>query len=556
MNLMSSKWGIAALALVCYVFPLTLGIPLFEPDEGLHASIAQEMVERGDYVTPCLLGEPFYDKPILFTWTQAQFLRLFGMNEVGSRAAGMLFGLLGALTTGLLAARWFDRSAGILATLFYMTMVLPIALVQAAVHDVALVPLANLALIAAWEAHRAVSRKKAFAYWGLVGVALGLSCLAKGLIGVAIVTLVFLIYTVVSKSLRPKTVAGALTAFAVAAVVAGPWFLVMNARHPGYAYYYFVQRHFLGYVTSGQLHGTAPWWFYLPLLLGGALPWIVYLPASAMQWWSSRKRADWNLEQPLTLCWIWLIGGMLFLSLAHSKLVTYLSPIFPSVAVLTAVVWSSFRRESASKMFATSVEWTFRSGALLAPLILPIAMYVCAWRFQFTIPPLTWALGIVITCSHWLCLLAWHRGSPRQALNTSIAVLAVTFVFIMAAVLPHVSESISAKSLAGFLNHRGRLPSHVMVVKERIGSVYFYLDPSLRAALKCGQIREVDPSDRNFNKNLPADTLVVVPDKRRDDIARLADGLHEIADVGHYRIYEPKAPRTARTSSEASGGKH
>ena len=35
-----------------------------DPDEGIHATIAQEMVERGDYVIPRYLGVPFRDKPI------------------------------------------------------------------------------------------------------------------------------------------------------------------------------------------------------------------------------------------------------------------------------------------------------------------------------------------------------------------------------------------------------------------------------------------------------------------------------------------------------------
>ena len=45
--------------LAMYALPLVFGLPLLDPDEGLHATVAQEMVERGDYVTPRLLGVPY-----------------------------------------------------------------------------------------------------------------------------------------------------------------------------------------------------------------------------------------------------------------------------------------------------------------------------------------------------------------------------------------------------------------------------------------------------------------------------------------------------------------
>ena len=93
--------AIVACVAMIYLYPLTLPTPLLDPDEGLHASIAQEMVERGDYVIPRFCGEPFRDKPIVYFVAEAASLRLFGMNEAAVRLPGMLFSLLGCVTTGL-----------------------------------------------------------------------------------------------------------------------------------------------------------------------------------------------------------------------------------------------------------------------------------------------------------------------------------------------------------------------------------------------------------------------------------------------------------------------
>src|SRR5208283_3687156 len=95
----------AVVAAVIFLYPLALAsrIPLLDPDEGLHATIAQEMVEGGDWVVPRLGGKPFRDKPVFYFWCEALSLRLFGMSEAALRLPGLLLGLAGAVTTGALA---------------------------------------------------------------------------------------------------------------------------------------------------------------------------------------------------------------------------------------------------------------------------------------------------------------------------------------------------------------------------------------------------------------------------------------------------------------------
>ena len=184
------------IAALLYLAPLLLDAPLTDPDEGLHAAISQEMVERGDFIVPRFLGRPFLDKPILFFWAQAASMRAFGMTTAAARLPGVLFALLGIVTTGWLAGMLFSGrqaagsgqwavgsrqqvaggapgselraarneqhetascqlpAASWLAAGCYATMVLPFLLAQAPVHDIALVPLTNLALGFLWRAGR------------------------------------------------------------------------------------------------------------------------------------------------------------------------------------------------------------------------------------------------------------------------------------------------------------------------------------------------------------------------------------------------------------------
>lgn len=327
--------------MVLYLGPLLLNAPLTDPDEGLHAAISQEMVERGDLVVPRFVGRAFFDKPILFFWAQAASMRLFGMSTAAARLPGMVFALLGVASTGWLACVLFadvrrttGASSGWLAAGFYATMVLPFLLAQAPVHDIALVPFTNVALGLLWRAAQhsgsaprqtdGVSPKRAIRESLLAGVALGLSILTKGLEGIAIVGVGFAVYLLVTRTLTRRLVLLGTLVVVVAVLVALPWYIAMDAREPGYLRYYFLNRHFLGFTTETQRHGGQPWWYYLPLLVAGGLPWIGYVRRQALS------------DAPGKLLWICAAASLVLLSLSNSKAVTYILPVMPVVALIAS----------------------------------------------------------------------------------------------------------------------------------------------------------------------------------------------------------------------------
>ena len=259
----------ATVTVVVFLLPLTVKFPLIDPDEGFHGSIAQEMVERGDWLVPHHLGYPFLDKPVLYFWCQALSLECFGMNEFAVRLPGLSCGLLGCVTTGIVAARMFGRTAGLLSAIFYGTMILPVALAQAAAHDVLLVPCVNLAILLFWEGDRAKSWKTSSKFALAIGIILGVAILAKGLMGVALVGVTYGSYLLLARRLSLAACYRGAVAICIAAAIASIWYLAAEQRNPGYLCYYFLDRHVLGFATATQRHGESPWWLYLPVLLGG-----------------------------------------------------------------------------------------------------------------------------------------------------------------------------------------------------------------------------------------------------------------------------------------------
>jgi 4-amino-4-deoxy-L-arabinose transferase-like glycosyltransferase len=509
MSHLRRMFAVVALALV--VAPLLASAPLFDPDEGLHAAIAQEMVQRGDYVTPTFRGEPFLDKPILFFWAEAASLRLFGHHEAAVRLPPLLFGLLGMVTVALLGRALFGESTGLIAGIVYGTMLLPMGVSEVAVHDVGLVPflcLAALCLVKTGlvasatptpvasafpgltERQRVEGRRKILTYGVTAGLALGLSILTKGLVGVVFTG----IFAVCLAAYRPSTAIRLAVVLAIAVVVAGivaaPWYVAMERAHPGYLHYYFVERHLQGYLTATQRHAGRSFWYYVPIVLGGALPWTGYLAGglrSAMRVSraSPEPRRRWVL-------WGWFAIGLVFLSIGESKLVTYALPLFPALAIIIGeyvdrVATSgcrdlppdsrAFRLEAADSLFKLGFGVQVMTLALLPAL----GLLLLQWRFN-AIHPYLWMSLVIFTLLGINAARRAARSSSEYGFMAGLVRMTLYTIVAMMIVAPRAAAWMTSRDLAATLNSAGTLPPRVSVLDERIGSLIFYLDPPLRAA--------------------------------------------------------------------------
>jgi 4-amino-4-deoxy-L-arabinose transferase-like glycosyltransferase len=201
----------------------------------------------------------------------------------------------------------------------------------------------------------------------------GLSFLAKGLIGPVIIFGVIGLYYLIRRDLPPgKFARSLLWGLPLAAGVAALWFGPMLARHGWSFVDQFVLQHHFARFTSDKYHHPGPIYFYLPVLLGLALPWTVFLFSSLV----SSRRWTWRGTTPLdrlrVLALTWLFVPVVFFSFSGSKLIAYILPVLPAVALLVGERLISHVREHRSRT-------VFRlTGALL--LILAIAAGVYAVR--------------------------------------------------------------------------------------------------------------------------------------------------------------------------------
>jgi 4-amino-4-deoxy-L-arabinose transferase-like glycosyltransferase len=501
---------IASIVLI-YIYPLTLPTPLMDPDEGLHATIAQEMVERGDYLVPRISGEPFRDKPFLYFAAQAASLRMFGMNEAAIRLPGFLFALLGCATTALLARRLFDAETALYAALAALTLVLPVALAQSAAHDIALVPWINLLVLCYWEQENATTASQRWRWVAGGAVCVALALLTKGLIGIAVVTSGIAIYAVVTRSLSWSLLGRCMVVLLAGGALASPWFLRMEHVSPGYSYYYFVQRHFLGFVTEGQEHGDVPWHYYIGPVLGGAMPWLAYAAAAVWQLKYDATRKSFSRPTLLLLCWF--LGGFLFLSVAGSKLLTYSLPLFPPIAVLAGLAFRRFFHRELAPIIRRTFIASFRISSFFG-MIAPVAALLFLHYFlEAPSPPAAYAVALLASALMGVAFVLFERDRSRTSFAIGMLWFPVSFVCVMAWPMQHLAEVNSQRSLEREVSSAEHLPQQLLLVGERVGSFMFYLSPAQRKWFQAGRVREAEPHELLGLIPTPPGTTIAVSKK-------------------------------------------
>jgi 4-amino-4-deoxy-L-arabinose transferase-like glycosyltransferase len=321
-------WGVAVTLLLWFA-PLG-GYTLFNPDEGRYAEIPREMVASGDWVTPRLDALKYFEKPPLHYWATATAFSVFGEHEWSARLWVALTGFLGLLLTAWIGTRLFGARAGAMAALVQGGSVLYLALARMSTLDMGLSMALELALVGLLllVGDSGARRERSGALLLALGTALAF--LSKGLVGILIPGTVAALYLLLRRDWQLLLRARPWWVVASLALFGAPWVLLVAQRNPEFAHFFFIHEHFERFLT--RVHARyEPDWFFIPVLLAGFLPWTTLLPAVIAR--SARAcRAGDNAIWMLVL---WTLFIFLFFSLSQSKLIPYILPLFPALALLT-----------------------------------------------------------------------------------------------------------------------------------------------------------------------------------------------------------------------------
>jgi 4-amino-4-deoxy-L-arabinose transferase-like glycosyltransferase len=199
-------------------------------------------------------------------------------------------------------------------------------------YDMGLAAMMTLALCAFLLAQQNAATDRERRYWMLVCWAgMALAVLSKGLIGVLLPGAVLALYTLVSRDgaiwKRLHSGAGLFVFFAIAT----PWFVLSSLKNPEFPHFFFIREHVQRFASNVHLR-KQPWYYFIPFLIVGIMPWLAVLPQSL---WKAGREATVGFR-PKTMLVIWAAFIFLFFSASSAKLPAYILPIFPALALLIA----------------------------------------------------------------------------------------------------------------------------------------------------------------------------------------------------------------------------
>ncbi len=414
---------------------------LLGPDEPRYAAIGRAMAESGDWITPRLWGQPWFEKPALLYWMTGAGFKLGLGADLAPRLPVAVLSVAFLLYFYWMLRREFGATPALYASAILATSAGWLAYSHVAVPDLPLAASFAAAMLIAMRGRASLA----------AGVLLGVAILAKGLVPLAL----FLPAVVhLRKQWRQLLLAGA-----VAIAIAAPWYILVAARN-GQAFIddFFWKQQFARFVSGASLHDR-PAWFYVPVLLAGIFPWT---PLSVLLF---RKSLYHDPRARFLLAWF--VFGFVFFSLSRGKLPGYLLPLLPPIAALLGIALDQSRE---------------RSKAVVVLLGLASALPFLVPSIQDLLPQ---ALVSGLTRSHFHLAVGWlipaeigilaaaglERTGRRTPAVLVVVLLAAASVFeLVWRTYPVLDRQVSAR--AEWLSH----PESITCISERDAPRRYGLD--------------------------------------------------------------------------------
>ena len=339
---------------------------LIRPDEGRYAEIPREMVASGDWTTPRLNDLKYFEKPPLQYWATAVAYEVFGEHQWTSRIWPALTGFVGLLLAWFTATRLFGRVAGIYAALLLASSMLYAMMSHVNTLDMGVtffISLGIFSLLIAQKEEQVAQRRN----WMLLAWAgLALAVLSKGLMGIVLPGAALFLYSVFNRDLsiwkRMHWISGLLVFFLIAA----PWFVLVIKANPEFAQRFFIYEHFQRFTST--VHGRyQPWYYFIPILLLGMLPWTILMLDTVVRSWRSGVQKV-KAFSPERFLLVWVVFVYVFFSISDSKLPSYVLPMFPSLALLMG--------KQLAEMKARRLFWMTIPSMVAVAILLGIAPFI------------------------------------------------------------------------------------------------------------------------------------------------------------------------------------
>jgi 4-amino-4-deoxy-L-arabinose transferase-like glycosyltransferase len=459
-------------------------LPLVGPDEPRYVQVAREMFLRGDLITPTLGGRTWFEKPALLYWMIIASFKLFGVTEWSARLPSAICGVLTVAAVFVVGrqlevvkdedhklqayAFWSAVAAAttIGIVVFSYAVSFDIILAMTTTWALAFYILYNLQ-----ESSEVIEKSRS---WLLAGfyVFIGLSLLAKGLVGIVMPVGIIGLYHIFQRELpRRRIFISLFWGLPLALTVAAIWYAPVIWRH-GWLFIdqFFIQHHFARYI-SNKYHHSQPVYFYVLIVPLLALPWTAFLVNGLFQFRSWHWRADAEVDdrtsqssnQLMTFALAWFVFPLVFFSFSGSKLPGYILPILPAAALIVGGQLRGLRSDFS--------RWPLRTTAALY-LLVGIVALVYSWRTG-TLPPSLafWFAAPLMVAG---CFPFFYPRKPATAVALMTAMTVAILILVMYCAAPAFAELESSRRLLQLADARGYLQTAIFGMQRSDRTPEFY----------------------------------------------------------------------------------
>jgi len=329
----ANSWIIFLLIALYAGFYIFLGLgtnALIDYDEAIYAKVSKNIVDgKGIATLYWNIEQAWFEKPPLYMWLTAPLLKItsFALSSWAVRFWSAIFGFGTVLLTYLFAKKKFGLFAGIVSAVALTTTVQFLYYSKLGMLDVSITFFITSAL------YVYVINKKSILNSLLIGGLIGLGVMTKAIvgllpIGIIVVYELLLIY---SKQKKLSEFANQFLIIIVGLLVCVlPWHYYETVKF-GQEFWnsYFIKQIFERGVTGDEKKSASLLWYFIVLKVSMRFWFIALIPSVFIVFVKSFTRS--NIFK-LLLIWAGVI--LVFFSISNTKLIWYIMPIYPVLAII------------------------------------------------------------------------------------------------------------------------------------------------------------------------------------------------------------------------------
>jgi hypothetical protein len=303
----------------------------FTKELGVCESGAVRDVLAGNILLPHFIPGPIVHVPPLYWWVAALCVHLMGWTELAFR----LPALIPAAMTCAIVYAWATSRLGREAALWSaLVLLFGHFFIDGARQPRMDAMLAMFVTVAVASLECAIMTRRR-SWFAVAALAIGLGCLTKGILGIALPGCVIALYLLIRSRLAELFRLDLMAAFTAGLAIGLIWYVACYERAGSGFLQWQVEMNlwsrFVPAEAGGANYCVEPFWYFAPQIATGLLPWSLYLPVLAIAIWPRGNRV---LPEPVVYSLCWFAAIFVFFSLSRGKCQSYILPAFPPLALL------------------------------------------------------------------------------------------------------------------------------------------------------------------------------------------------------------------------------